>query len=390
MSASYPRVPLSLDRSLVAGLLLAAIAAEHLAAADPVSTRTAPRKEPATARLLLTADQWQRLDRAVDRGLGFLAKSQQADGSFPTGSGGQPGVTSLCVIAFLSRGHQPGKGPYGAVIDRAVDYVLAMQDPSSGAIMPDRFIGGNNNGSHYSHAISGIMLAEVYGMADAKRHERLRAAVAKALEYSRRSQQAPKWNRDDQGGWRYVERSQQSDLSVTSFELMFYRAARNAEFNVQAEWVKEAMDYVHRLFDVNQRAFVYGLNGKHRYCTRGMVGAGIVCLALGGEHRSETARIAGDWILQNSFQPYNNFRHEEDRYHYGAFYCSQAMFQLGGDYWDRFFPPLLQTLADAQHADGSWDAESADDDSKYGNAYTTALAVLALATPYQILPIYQR
>jgi hypothetical protein len=65
------------------------------------------------------------------------------------------------------------------------------------------------------------------------------------------------------------------------------------------------------------------------------------------------------------------------------------MFQLGGDYWKRFFPALLKVLADAQHADGSWDPEATDNDS-YGNAYTTAFAILALATPYQMLPVYQR
>jgi hypothetical protein len=75
--------------------------------------------------------------------------------------------------------------------------------------------------------------------------------------------------------------------------------------------------------------------------------------------------------------------------HYSAFYCSQAMFQLGGEHWHRFFPPFLKTLSEAQNNDGSWDRESVRD-MKYGTVYTTALAVLALATPYQLLPIYQR
>jgi hypothetical protein len=66
------------------------------------------------------------------------------------------------------------------------------------------------------------------------------------------------------------------------------------------------------------------------------------------------------------------------------------MFQLGGEYWHQFFPKLMTALVEAQHADGSWDTESSSDDDVYGNAYTTALAVLALATPYQLLPIYQR
>jgi hypothetical protein len=356
----------------------------------PASANSAAKGETFAASVL-TQDQWNRLDRAVDGGIRFIAKSQNADGSFPTLMQAQPGVTSLCVMAMLARGHQPGKGPYGAQLDRSIDFVLDMQDSNSGAIMPRGSLETMNLAANYSHGISGVMLAEVYGMTDATRHGRIRTAVEKALGYTRKAQLRPKRNPAERGGWRYVHvRPVDADLSVTSWQLMFLRAARNAEFNVPHEWVSDAMGYVHRSFDVNERAFVYALSGERRYSTRGMVGAGIVCLALGGEHQSETARMAGDWILQSSFERYNQTRFPEDRYHYGAFYCSQAMFQLGGNYWRRFFPPLLKILADAQHADGSWDTESGDDDSVYGTAYTTSLAVLALAAPYQILPIYQR
>ncbi len=363
------------------------------------STRQKDTARVATAdRMSLTPGEWSRLDRAVDRGVAFISRNQARDGSFLTAYDGQPGVTSLCVLAFLARGHQPGKGPYGALIDRAIDYVLDIQDPNVGSLFPDRFSGGRPPRSfsgNYSHGISGVMLAEVYGMTDARRHERIRDAITRALRYTRSQQLRPKANPDENGGWRYVhvQRGNDADLSITAWQLMFLRSARNAEFNVPEEWIKEAMGYVHRSFDVNERGFVYALSGDERYCSRGMVGAGIVCLELGGEHRSETAREAGNWILRHSFEPYNNSWHPDDRYHYSAFYCSQAMFQLGGEDWRRFFPGLLRVLAAAQHPDGSWDPETAGGykgDGKYGNVYTSALAVLSLSTPYQLLPIYQR
>jgi hypothetical protein len=369
--------------------LLVSVGTAIVVADDSAVDGTRTRKEGVATRTVLTPDQWQRLDGAVDRGLAFLAKNQAADGSFPTSSIAQPAVTSLCVMAFLSRGHQPGKGPYGAALERAIDYVLDMQNASNGAIMPAQFIGATTNCGSYSHGIAGVMLAEVYGTTNSVRHTRIGAAVIKALEFTRQQQRLQK-DGLDQGGWRYPFRHD-SDLSVTSWQLMFYRAARNAEFKVPEEWVRDAMNYVHRLFDVNERSFVYGISHpNHHYFTRGMAGAGVVCLALGGEYRSETARAAGEWILQHSFEPYNNSRHEEDRYHYGACYCSQAMFQLGGTYWDRFFPPLLRVLTAAQHQDGSWDPESIEEDREFGNVYTTSMALLALEVPYQILPIYQR
>ncbi len=373
---------------VLAGGLLAVPLAGVSAQDRPFDSVSRPARSAASHSTVLSTADWARLDRAVDRGLAFLATRQAADGSFPTAEKCAGGRDQLVLMAFLSRGHQPGAGRYGPKLVRAIDFVLAAQDPASGVIT-----GGHPNGrdtytDNYSHGICGLMLAEVYG-ADAKRNGRIRAVLIKALDYSRRQQRIPK-RPDEQGGWRYVDRDE-SDLSVTSWQLMSYRAARNAEFDVPESWTKEATNYVQGLFDENQRSFVYGNDeDKHRYCTRGMAGAGIVCLALGGQHRSKSAQAAGEWILQNSFEPYNNTRHPDDRYHYGAFYCSQAMFQLGGEYWKQFFPPFANVLIRAQRDDGSWDVESIPGDRMFGNAYTTSLAILALATPYQLLPIYQR
>lgn len=381
----------------LSSILLALMGISFIATMRQTLAQQVDRTEPvsrtsrATDRAVLTAEQWRGLDRAVDRGLAFLSRNQEPDGSFATTIEGQPGVTSLCITAFLSRGHQPGKGPYGAQLERAIDYVLDTQDPSSGAIFIDRPIGRNNWGTIYCHGMSGIMLSEVYGMTDAKRHERIRGAIVKALDFTRKQQLRPKRNPDERGGWRYVRTYgvNDADLSITAWQLMFYRAARNAEFDVPQSWVGEAMGYVRRSFDVNERGFLYALAADERYANRGMIGAGIVCLELGGEHHTETSKRAANWILGQSFEPYNNSWHPEDRYHYSAFYCSQAMFQLGGEYWRQFFPKFSKVFVEAQHADGSWDRESVKD-GRFGNVYTTALAVLALATPYQILPIYQR
>ena len=57
---------------------------------------------------------------------------------------------------------------------------------------------------------------------------------------------------------------------------------------------------------------------------------------------------------------------------------------------EEFYPKLLLVLSHHQHEDGSWDAEAAMGDAVYGNAYTTALAVLALSTPYQSLDSHRR
>src|SRR5271163_4283382 len=101
--------PKSLLPGLVLGLLLVSPTA-GVRAADagktphPASTG-APAKSLADA---LPPEKWRQLEKSVDRALAWIASQQQPDGSFPTMATGQPAVTSLCVMAFLSRGHQPG------------------------------------------------------------------------------------------------------------------------------------------------------------------------------------------------------------------------------------------------------------------------------------------
>jgi hypothetical protein len=60
----------------------------------------------------LPPGEWSRVEAAVDKGLQWLASQQADDGSFPSDEIAQPAVTSMAVMAFLSRGHMPGQGLY--------------------------------------------------------------------------------------------------------------------------------------------------------------------------------------------------------------------------------------------------------------------------------------
>ena len=117
-------------------------------------------------------------------------------------------------------------------------------------------------------------------------------------------------------------------------------------------------------------------------------------MAHAGKHNSKEAIASGEWILAHDFSVYNQDTsvygspYLPDRYHYGAFLCTQAMYQLGGKYWEKFFPPLVDTLLANQQADGSWLPEK--EDKQYGNCYTTSLSILSLSATNQMLPISQR
>jgi hypothetical protein len=363
--------------------------------AKPVS-----KQETKNSKDLLTPQQWQQVDATVDRGLEYLVKQQQEDGSFETLPIGQPGVTSLCVMAFLSRGHMPDQGPYGQRIASAIDFVLDCQQ-ADGLICDMQVVRppwAKNSPAHtaiYNHVISALMLTEVYGMTAGEQSQRIRKAIPQALAFSLRYEDRIPKRPGDAGGFRYVRpliRTSSSDVSVTAWQLTFFRSARNAEFEVPTERIDEAVTYIARCFSRRRRLFVYGLHGGNlvRPPSRGVQGAAIVSLSMGGKHGTKMAQQAATWVIAQTFDDYNRSRSFKDRYHYSAYYCSQAMFQLGGEYWAKFYPRLMQTLAANQRQDGSWDRESVDGDGRFGFTYTTALSVLALAPAYQILPIYQR
>jgi hypothetical protein len=263
-------------------------------------------------------------------------------------------------------------GPDGPTINRQVSHEIG-------------------NCAAYNHAISSLVLSEIYGMSPPNRAPRLEAAIRKALAATLEMQA---WTKSpaDQGGWRYIHRLDEvdSDLSVTGWELMFLRSSRNAGFEVPTENVDDAVAFVRRSFDKRDGIFIYSLRRPSR--TRSMAGAGILALAHAGLHHTEEAQRAGDWLLAHGFEQYNSTipGQASDRYHYGLFNCCQAMYQLGGKYWEQFYPPAVEAVLANQQADGSWPVDSQYHDAPYGNAYSTALVAIMLGAPNQLLPIYQR
>ncbi len=343
----------------------------------------------------LTDKQSELLEKTVDRGIDYILQSQSPDGSFAAGPIGQPGITSLCCLAVLSSGEAPSDSPKGRQLQKAISFVLSTQqeDGLLSQVKPGRYYSPNNaaHAALYNHAMAGLLLAETYGMTSTGQNQKIESSVTLALELSRKYQTEKKRRKIDIGGWKYSQRSPHtpadSDLSVTAWQLSFLRSAKNAGFDVPKEYAQDAVDYVQRSFDEKNAEFLYGIREPRPYTSRGIVGAGILALKLAGEHHAESARVASDRLIKQSFK-YNEVLTPYEHYQYTIYHCSQAMYQMGDAYWSRYFPTLLQTLAANQQADGSWKPSPGWD--SYGRPYSTALSILALTPQYQILPIYQR
>ncbi len=313
-------------------------------------------------------------DRAVERALEYLHNIQdKRDGGWRGGfSGKNPAVTSLAVMAFLSAGHVPGEGKYGETVEKGIRWVLSKQQPNG-------LIATEYGHEMYHHGIATLMLAEVAGMTDGELGREVRKKLEKAVALILKAQRRTGAER---GGWRYqVAPVGGSDMSVTGWQLMALRAAKNLGCDVPAEVIDRAVDYVKRSFDTRQGGFTYTPGGN---LTVACTGTGVLALELCGKDRHHTpeALRAGAFLIRDRNLPRFGGHH----FSYSIYYGAQATFQLGDNYWGVYRQRLHQVLLRNQYGNGSWGGP----DQNYGPAYPTAMAVLALTVEYRFLPIYQR
>jgi hypothetical protein len=362
---------------------------------------------PTLAALVLTvpahaqARKREAFEVAIDNALERLKQNQTGDGSWTSGGGfgggrRDPAISALCVMAFLSAGHVPGEGKYGDVVERGVRFVCNQQKPN-GVFSAQEF----GMTVMYSHGICTLMLAEVIGLMPDRREaailrKRLEAGV-KLIRYAQGKAGHQK------GGWRYSIQPHDADLSVTAWQIMALRAAKNVGCDVPADTIDSAIEYVKGSRDP--------FTGGYRYTRFGGVtlpctAAGILSLELTEKdyHKSEESLKAAQYVTNQLVQmaggderanPRRRGGHfrAHNHFFYGVYYTSQAMFQVGGKYWEWYRSYLhwllLHPEAHAQQPDGSWRGVSGDDQNA-GVNYCTAMAILAFTVEYRFLPIYQR
>jgi hypothetical protein len=319
-----------------------------------------------------------RVQSAVDRGLDWLSKNQERDGSWASAGGGagrSAAVTGLVAMAFMARGHVPGQGPYGENLNRAVDFVLTLQQRDG--VLADVGLGQ----PMYDHGICTMMLCEVYGMLDEKRQALARTAISRAVRLILNAQNVPK-GAEEKGGWRYTADTTSSDLSVSGWQLMALRGAANVGAGVPPGAIKAGIEYVKRRASVGG-SFAYTGSGNG---SNAMTATGILALCLLGESKAPQVAAGGDHLLRSNITG-------SPHYFYTMYYCAQAAWQLGladKKYWDSINGEVSASLIGKQAPDGSWPASGDGDVGRGGQSYGTAMAILALTVPYRYLPIYQR
>lgn len=381
--------------------LQTALAVVFACVAVPATTQDAAPVIATSANLsaALPASEWARVESSVDDGLKWLASQQAEDGRFPSEEVAQPAVTSLAIMAFLSRGHLPDKGPYGSQISRAIDFVLSTQRrrgyfslqpvlPPVGHLKPSQTV-------IYNHSIAGLMLGEVYGMGSGERSQRIEEALHRALVFHREVQSRTKGKESDHGGWRYgypESPDAASDMSVTGWALMFLRSARNAEFNVPKQYFDEGLNFVELCYEPDLGSHEKGVFRYRPHAsqdkpqiTLANTASATLTLILGGRQDHASIPVSVRWFRTRNYpSPWQN-----NYYYLATYYSSQAMAQVGGDTWDQMFPQIAAGLLKEQTESGAW-PPGGSNEQQFGSTYSTSLAILALTPAYGLLPIYQR
>lgn len=335
---------------------------------------------------------------AVEKAGAWLMKQQKTDGYFsedksdtkvhrgdvPSHTGA---MTSLALMGLASVGHTPAdKTPEGKAAAKALRFVIENIEPDENG-----YLGRSDRSRMYGHGIMTLMLTEMLGMSpDEKTDKDLHRMIDGAVKLIIRAQQVPK-SEANRGGWRYEPSSSDSDISVSVWQVMALRAAKNAGFDIPKEAIDSAVAYIKRSYRVdrdsngnpktNEAAFSYEpYGGRQTFST---TAAGLLSLQVCGQY--ETMEVVGSSNYLLKFPPDIT----EPWFFYGNYYYAQGMYQRGGEHAATARQRTEQTLVSAQTPEGAWFPRNGNEKSA-GAVYATSLALLSLSVYHHFLPIYQK
>jgi hypothetical protein len=332
---------------------------------------------------------------AVDRGLAWLARNQDADGHWDAQKFGaetkadgrearvnvDTACTGFALLAFLGAGHTEKVGKYKDNVIRGLKYLKTHQEYDSGMYCK----------WNYGHAIAGMAMAEAAGMG---RMQDTVESAQKAVDATCALQ--VKHLTSDRGGWSYYPPQLgriDGDISNSGWAAMFLKSAKVAGLKIPAETVQGIHDYfnaleIGRVKDDPYSGCGYGyqpnpanMNDQNVHCAIGT----LVNLFFGRPPNEVEGCVKHMLDLGGLPSP----KIQNDLYY--TYYGTLIAFQVGGQTWKDWNNALLQALPPNQvkgaDDDGSWEYKN---HGRWGNTWgrvgETALSILCMEVYYR----YQR
>jgi hypothetical protein len=388
--------------------------------AVPAGTDTIERSGPQRRRRVEQFGGTVGTETAVELGLRWLADHQQPDGTWdrfafhhrcPPGDRCDgmatrrtdhdltPGITGLCLLAFLGAGYTDREGPYPATVERAVGALLRMQTASGGFLPADSMAG-------YNDSLATFALAEYYSLT---RDPQVQEPLQRAVDRLCLSQQP-------QGGWDYERRTDtgRNDTSITGWAVQALRAAAVAGIRVPPRTLVRAALHLTRATqpDGSVRYSDAGvgtaLDARGRLTYRygpAMAAVGLTCGQLLGQRPDSPVTRRQEALLLADLPTVGRARGgDRDDLHneYYWYYGTVAMFLLGEESWQRWNAQLRDAILPLQdrsttgdgrrrHSFGSW-PPFGEHWGRWGRMggrlYSTAISVLTLEIYYRHTPAY--
>ncbi len=322
-------------------------------------------------------------EASVQKGLEWLARNQQRDGSWSLAgpfSGGvsrdldnETSATAMALLAFQGAGNTHQEGRFKKNVIKGWKWLLEQQD-GSGCF----FQHGYYNHRFYTQGQCAIAICELYGMS---KDPKYKEPAQKAIDYCLRTQSA-------EGGWRYSPNND-SDVSVTGWIVMALQSARMAGLEVPEDSLRNVGRFLDSAAQQDGSRYAYQPKSEVRLS---MTAEALLMREYLGWKRDDPRLVAGmKWITS----PENliNFKNNRDAYFW--YYATQAAHHIEGEYWKRWNAVMRQAVPEHQVARGkeagSWDPDRPSRDqwgNHGGRLYVTCLSIYMLEVYYRHLPLY--
>jgi hypothetical protein len=372
----------------------------------------AGRSEAGKQALLKAYGGNEASEKAVVRGLKWLASVQQKDGSWSFdkvgGAGGagtmkveKTAATSMALLSFLGAGHTHERGSYQKNVEAGLGFLIrSIKLTSDGGDLR-----GPGAGKMYAHGLATIALCEGYALSnsvmeksktasakkgkksaatrsreratrrqEAEATKKLRQAAQLAINYVVRAQNTKN------GSWGYTPRSD-GDTSVVGWQVMALVSARSGKLTVPRV-VFQGADHFLNSVQSGGGAF-YGYRGREKKASTTAIG--LLCRMYLGWKRDNQGLIDGVDYIAKIGPVKNNMYHN--------YYATQVLHHWGGEKWEKWNEQnrdwLIQTQVKSGKAGGSWNPAGGHS-AQAGRIYQTCLCIMTLEVYYRHLPLYQR
>jgi hypothetical protein len=271
-------------------------------------------------------------------------------------------LPSFVGLAFLAAGSTSENGPYAARLKAIEKHVLASQDASG-------LLTSKSGPQMYEHGYAMLFLAESH-----MKHPEagVREALVKAVALTEKAVNA-------EGGWRYMPKPLDADISVTACQLNALLAAKAAGIEVNQKVIDGALAFVRKCQNPDG-GFAY-MAGQGGFGGSGWPksAAAVAVLLHGGARVVDEDVVRGIRYSDNMLDDPSR-RAKQGHYFYGTFYTSQWLSSAARD--AKAAEKMAAEILGSQRADGSWTDSVSDE-------YATANALIVLLSSDRQLWIFR-